>query len=173
MKKRPYCLVQCDFTEACSREAGFSFCSNNNESFADWLNTVMGQVNNSMLARLVMLMWSIWKARNTVAWNDTYLHVDEVVRSAHFTLDQWTEALSRNFSPSGKIMHSKDGKELWMKPVGNTIKINVDAALFNDVNSFGFGCVARDSSGRVMGARAASHIGIVSAELAEAVAFKE
>ena len=55
----------------------------------------------------------------------------------------------------------------------NTIKINVDATLFDDENCFGFGCVARDHSGRLLGAKAASKIGKTSADLAEVIAVKE
>lgn len=77
-----HCLVRCGFAEACNRGAGFVNLTDNNESFVDWLDTTMGQYNNSMVASLVMIMWSIWKARNMVVWKGIYPHVDEVVQTA-------------------------------------------------------------------------------------------
>ncbi|XP_063936295.1 uncharacterized protein LOC135147291 [Daucus carota subsp. sativus] len=143
------------------------------DNFAAWLNIVMDQYDNSGLAKLVMLLWSVWKARNMVVWHETYLHVDEVIRTAQFTLDHWMEAQLKYFTPSIAFKHAKDGSERWTKPDMNTIKINVDSALFDDENCFGFGCVARDHSGRLLGAKAASKIGKTSADLAEVIAVKE
>ncbi|KAK1360378.1 hypothetical protein POM88_044852 [Heracleum sosnowskyi] len=91
-----------------------------------------------------MLLWSVWKARNMVVWHDTYLHVEEVVRTTHFTLDQWLEAQAKKFVPFVGGLHVMDDKELWTKPEWQTIKINVDAALFSDENRFGYGFIARD-----------------------------
>lgn len=151
-----HCLVKCGFAEACRRETGFSSVADGSVSFAGWLGAAMTQFNNTMVSRLVMLVWLVWKARNSVVWNNTYLHVDEVVRTAQFTLDQWVEAQSRNFDPSIAVIYAMDGKELWTTPERNIIKINVDTALFNDENSYGYGCVARDHLSRMMGARALS-----------------
>lgn len=41
----------------------------------------------------------------------------------------------------------RDGVVKWVKPQIDTIKVTVDAALFEDNSAFGFGLVARDSSG--------------------------
>lgn len=49
----------------------------------------------------------------------------------------------------------------------------MDAALFDDDNSFGYGFSARDHTGRLIDARAVCQRGRTSAELAEAIAFKE
>uniref|UniRef100_A0A803QCW0 Uncharacterized protein n=1 Tax=Cannabis sativa TaxID=3483 RepID=A0A803QCW0_CANSA len=41
-----------------------------------------------------------------------------------------------------------DQTEFWTKPAMDNIKINVNAALFEKKNSYGFGVVARDTLGR-------------------------
>ena len=168
-----HCLIQCDFAEACRQGAGFGNALDDFDNFADWLQGAMNMYDNLRLAKLVMLLWSVWKARNTVVWHDTYLHVDEVIRTAQITLDQWLEAQLRNFTPSVVSLNARDGSELWTKPDINTIKINVDAALFNDKHYFGFGCVAWDHSGRFLGAKMASKTGRITTNLAEVIAVKE
>lgn len=90
-----------------------------------------------------------------MVWHETYLYVDEVIRTAQFTLDQWMEAQLKNFTPSIASLHARDGSERWMKLVINTIKINVDAALFDYEHCFDFECVARDHSGRLLWTRTA------------------
>lgn len=168
-----HCLARCNFAQACICEAGFGNTLDSSEDFEGWLNVTLSSYSRLEAAELVMSLWSIWKARNMVVWHGTYLHIDEVVRTATITLDQWRDAQAKNFVPSSVIMQSLDGKEHWMKPERNTIKVNVDAAIFKEENSYGFGYVARDHTGRVLGARAASYPGVISAELAEAIGCKE
>lgn len=82
-------MIQCDFAEACRQGAGFGNAPDDFDNFVDWLQGAMNMYDNLRLAKLVMLLWSVWKARNTVVSHDTYLHVDEVIRTAQITLDQW------------------------------------------------------------------------------------
>lgn len=66
-----------------------------------------------------------------------------------------------------------DGKELWTKPNQQTIKINLDAALFDADNSFGYEFSARDHTGRLIDVGALCQQGRTSAKLVEVIAFKE
>ncbi|XP_074351999.1 uncharacterized protein LOC141691158 [Apium graveolens] len=70
-------------------------------------------------------------------------------------------------------MHSIYGKEQWKIPDRDTIKINVDAAIFKNENRFGHGFSARDYTGKLIEARSVCRFGRVKADLAEALAFKE
>lgn len=169
-------LVTCSFSQVCLQSSGIinaTHASATYSSFAEWLASVMCQHANLTLSKVAMILWSIWKARNLVVWHDTYPHVDEVVRTAQFTLDQWIEAQLKNFIPSITSLNPMDGKELWTKPNEHTIKINVDAALFNTANKYGYAMIARDHSGRLLSAKTECCMGKVAADLAEAIAFKE
>lgn len=168
-----HCLVTCDFAQWCLQILGLGNIMHGNVNFAGWFEHVMGQYSNGMISNIGMLLWSIWNARNSVVWQGTYMHVDEVIRVARSTLDQWLEAQKKNFIPSVVTVYAMEGSELWTKPVGETIKINVDAALFNEDNRYGYACVARDYTGRLVTAKTGSWRGKVAPELAEAVAFKE
>lgn len=168
-----HCLVYCSFAQGCLEGIGVANNTDNPTTFAGWLEMIMGQHTNSMIPKIAMLLWSVWKARNMVIWQDTYQHVDEVLRTARSTLDQWIEAQAKNFVPSIGNLHTMDGKELWTKPSQQTIKINLDAALFDSDNMVGYGLCARDHTGRLIDARAVCQRGRTSAVLAEALAFKE
>lgn len=66
-----------------------------------------------------------------------------------------------------------DGATVWVKPLPNTFKVSVDAAVFEDRGGVGFGLVARDSDGLLIEARAVVHSHLVTPMLAETMAIKE
>ncbi|KAM6558367.1 hypothetical protein CsatA_027606 [Cannabis sativa] len=53
------------------------------------------------------------------------------------------------------------------------VKINVDEAIFQEQNKFGFGCVTRDTNGMLLEAISASRFGVVKPEIAETIGIKE
>ncbi|KAM6584509.1 hypothetical protein CsatB_011511 [Cannabis sativa] len=55
----------------------------------------------------------------------------------------------------------------------NTVKVNVDGAIFQSENKFGFGCVARDYKGTLIEAISGSRSGVVKPEVAEIIGIKE
>lgn len=101
------------------------------------------------------------------------MHIDEVIRNTHFILDQWLEAQAKNFTPLIVNVYAMDDKELWTKPDQQTIKINVNAALFNNENMYGYALVARDHTGRLVNAKTGCNRVKIAPDLAEAIAFKE
>ncbi|XP_074358052.1 uncharacterized protein LOC141697532 [Apium graveolens] len=131
------------------------------------------QVNSSKVDEIVMLLWAIWLARNRVIWHNTYPHVDEVVRDSRVILDQWKDAQSKIYKPSVGDSNTMDGKEQWIKPSVDTIKINVDAALFHNEHRYGYGVVARDHNGNFLEVKVAGFAGSMTAEMAEVLGFKE
>uniref|UniRef100_A0A803QFK7 RNase H type-1 domain-containing protein n=1 Tax=Cannabis sativa TaxID=3483 RepID=A0A803QFK7_CANSA len=61
------------------------------------------------------------------------------------------------------------GKKLLL----NTIKVNVDGAIFAEEHKYGFGCVACGANGRLIEAISSSQLGIVGPEIAEVIGVKE
>uniref|UniRef100_A0A803PVI4 RNase H type-1 domain-containing protein n=1 Tax=Cannabis sativa TaxID=3483 RepID=A0A803PVI4_CANSA len=88
-------------------------------------------------------------------------------------LDQWKKAQDKTYLSSLSIGTNGDGAELWVKHAINIIRLNVDAALFQEDQSYGFGIVARDASGKVLEAISVYHGGIYPAETIEAMGVKE
>uniref|UniRef100_A0A803PM90 RNase H type-1 domain-containing protein n=1 Tax=Cannabis sativa TaxID=3483 RepID=A0A803PM90_CANSA len=121
----------------------------------------------------IMLCWSIWQARNDKVWKGISRQTQHILALARGNLNQWCNAQERTFVPSQLNLKPNEGGELWMKPIGNTIKVNVDASIFEDQNRYGFGWVARNNEGRLLWAKNGSRWGKVSAEFAEAMGLKE
>ncbi|XP_060962076.1 uncharacterized protein LOC133032219 [Cannabis sativa] len=123
--------------------------------------------------RYLCSIWAIWKARNLVVWKSKTSSRSEVIASAQITLDHWRNAQDNTTLSSLFFENEGDGAERWTKPEANKIKINVDAALFPQDNSYGFGIVARDSSGSLIEAQTRYFGGVYDAEVVEAMGVKE
>lgn len=65
------------------------------------------------------------------------------------------------------------GRSSGLNRMFDTIKINVDAALFHGEQKYGYGAVARDHNGMFLEAKVSGFAGSVNAEMAEALGFKE
>ncbi|XP_060964249.1 uncharacterized protein LOC133033488 [Cannabis sativa] len=119
-----------------------------------------------------MVRWKIWAVRNDLVWNDKTCSAYDVVRSARIVLDQWLSGQSQKMGAL-LIDDINNVNEHWKKPMLNTVKVNVDGAIFQAENKFGFGCVARDHNGQLIKAISGSRIGLVQPEVAEIIGVKE
>ena len=65
-------------------------------------------------------------------------------------LEQWTIAQDKVNVPLIAILTGKDGLDCWIKSIQEEVKINVDAALFSEKDTFSFACIAKDHLGHVI-----------------------
>lgn len=70
--------------------------------------------------------------------------------------------------PSLNMLLPGDGAEQWPKPATNTIKIDVDATIFEEERRHGFALMVRDSSRDLMVARSKCVYGLVEPMVGEA-----
>lgn len=118
---------------------------------------------------LSVVCWSIWRGRNELVWNQKYDSVGEVVALARAILC----AQNRTPIASQEYVYPGDGCEHWTKPATNTIKINVDAAIFEESTRYGYAWVARNSEGSLVEAKVIGKHGRVNPEVAEIIGVKE
>lgn len=64
-----------------------------------------------------------------------------------------------------------DAGRIWVAPDNQVVKINCDGSWFSETGKAGFGCIARDSHGHVLGIRAGTLNGISSSYEAEGMAI--
>lgn len=65
------------------------------------------------------------------------------------------------------------GAVSWVKPAANSVKCNVDAAVFQVSSRVGFGLVLRNEAGGFIAAKAGSFPGLVDPFIAEALSCRE
>ncbi|KAM6593604.1 hypothetical protein CsatA_001307 [Cannabis sativa] len=119
------------------------------------------------------LCWALWKARNKVFWNKHKSTVKEVLANSSITFEHWRKAQNKSALLTLSFSNSDEGAELWTPPATNNLKINVDAALYQQDNSYGYGVVARDHLGRFLEAKTCHCNGTYPSEVIEALGIKE
>ncbi|XP_074351310.1 uncharacterized protein LOC141690404 [Apium graveolens] len=125
------------------------------------------------LQLVAMLCWSLWKGRNALVWNNKGMVVSEIVESAVSILSQWHSAQDKFFDPSLGFMTHIDGDEHWCVPNDNMIKVNTDAAIFDNSQCFSFSVVARDHEGGLIEAISRCEGGQLASKVVEALGIKE
>lgn len=165
-------LVLCPFASICLAKLNCPLPSVIDSNFTEWL-TMVFQYQKNMVLKIVMVCWLVWRSRNELIWNKRSIDPNEVVLSASSILDQWSSVQDRSYDQFLGYMTPEDGMERWSKPVGNSIKINSDAAIFAELNSFGCAMVVRDSSGQLVEASVKKFTGKTSVETAEVMGIRE
>ncbi|KAM6559643.1 hypothetical protein CsatA_028882 [Cannabis sativa] len=122
---------------------------------------------------LVALCWAIWNARNDKVWQDKVMGIEGIVASVTNYLNQWRVAQNSNNELLFTGFILRDGAEQWSAPSVNSIKVNVNAAVFNDSSTYGVGFVARDSSSFFVECGTKLFHGLISPVVAEAIGVQE
>jgi len=89
-----------------------------------------------------MILWSLWKSRNSKLWEGIDTPSPLIVQRAHNSLHEWC-CLQRARQPNQNIHQD----ERWVKPPPSSLKCNVDRALFNNNTITGLNICFRNSSG--------------------------
>lgn len=141
--------------------------------FFDWIEGVLESISQDRRALVATVSWTVWKVRNDKVWNNKNNFANSVLFSARSYLTQWRETQSRALVALPRAGLAEDGASSWVKPQELTVKVNVDAAIFQEHVSYGAGMVARNFRGELLQARTVLSAGVVQPELAEVMAIKE
>ncbi|KAM6589517.1 hypothetical protein CsatA_012122 [Cannabis sativa] len=166
-------FIECPFSVSCWNRSAVSLSASISTSFFDWFAEKWSRHDGDYIAEILMVSWSIWKARNNLIWNNRVSSAADVVSIAHQSLGQWLSAQSLRFEPIFLNSNCTSSCNSWSKPAEGMTKINVDGATFDATNSFGTGFIARDSSGTVILASSTYSYGFSNAPFAEIISIKE
>lgn len=168
-----HALASCPFAAQCWYQFLPGVQQNKNASFKGWLENIFDNNNSEKCAMVVMICWTIWKAHNEKHWNRKQWSINIVLTSAKQYLVQWQNSRGRS---SQALCHSRfvgDGAASWVKPKLDSIKVNVDAAVFRDQTEYGMGMMALDHRGYLMLSRSLLRHESASLVFAEAMASYE
>ncbi|KAM6580303.1 hypothetical protein CsatA_004077 [Cannabis sativa] len=168
-----HALLTCDFARSCWAVFGWPATIDFSFSFGHWFELLQKTNDKDFICRVATLCWALWKARNKVVWNKRTSTVKEVMATSSITFDHWRKAQDKSALLSLSFDNSDDGVELWTPPATNNLKIDVDATLFPNDNSYGYGLVVRDHFGKFLEAKTSQFNGSYPAEVVEALRIKE
>ncbi|CAI9773810.1 unnamed protein product [Fraxinus pennsylvanica] len=163
-------LVHCTLARRVWDTLGINSSPSLADSFKDWLNIVLS--NNKEVRELIgMTCWAIWTNRNEVVWQSRSYTVMKVIANSKGFLHQWREVHQPAATPS-RIPKPLDFAK-WYPPADGSLKINTDAAIFENQGGAGFGLVIRDSRGSFVAAKIIPVRGITDPLIAEALGVRE
>ncbi|XP_030477881.1 uncharacterized protein LOC115694919 [Cannabis sativa] len=168
-----HALIFCNFALACWRKVGVSFVFDPGGHFRSWLELIFTTATAEQVSTVAMVCWTLWKARSNTVWKGKNTSVLNVIVSATVALDHWRKAQDKNSLSSLCFSNKDDGAERWTKSDMDIIKLNVDAAILEREEQYGFGIVARDHFGSCLEARTGSFGGVYPAAVIEALGIKE
>lgn len=168
-----HCLITCTFAQSCWNIILGDVDLTVSGSFAAWLDDRLKEGNGERRKLVAVTCWVIWKFRNEIVWNGKGASTNAAVSLVFSTIHQWDRAQDRNFNSLAAFVTEEDGAVKWMRPEGEMIKVNVDAAIFEETGRYSYVCVARNSAGSVVEAISMCKDGRREAEVAEALGVKE
>jgi hypothetical protein len=133
-------------------------------SVHEWLLFQVSHLSKRSFSALLMLIWAIWRNRNSMVWDALSKPAVEFVP---LTLGWWEEFRIVHATPT-KLPRSHSQK--WKKPGLGFIKLNVDASFHQASGTAGLGGVFRDSNGSFLGGFFEFKTSISSAKHAELLA---
>ncbi|CAH9101176.1 unnamed protein product [Cuscuta europaea] len=130
---------------------------------------VCSLVCSQTINRFLMLLWSIWQARNEVLWKKSPAGVGSIIAVADAFLDGWRRA-QMTASIVGSIAAAP---KHWIKPREGRLKVNVDAAVKVEGDCSRLGWVVRDYTGSFIVGGMKKSPGACQPREAEALAIRE
>jgi len=141
-------------------------------SFQQLLSFFPNRLGRDDLNLMAILSQCKWFRRNKLVFDDVLLHPSTVVQKAKMGLEVFLKSyashLNKEVEPSPPMFTRR-----WLPPHPGTIKINWDASINKSTGCVGWGIVARDHCGSVLGAKSAYNKISVEPVIDEAMAALE
>ncbi|CAI9759335.1 unnamed protein product [Fraxinus pennsylvanica] len=134
-------FVPCEFAEKVWETVGVASSPLLAANFKDSLTATLKNHHQDQEI-IAMLCWVIWMNRNETVLNTKSFTVLKVVTIAKNFLQQWQDA---NQPPSKPAANSNRPELVkWKPPTTSSLKLNIDAAIFEDQGKAGLGLVIRN-----------------------------
>lgn len=168
-----HALVFCPVAALCWQHQGFNFDNSAINNMTDWVQKIYQHSGRSEINKIFMIAWMIWNNRNDVVWKQRGREYKDIVTLAIQILNNWEFAQDKSFDFSFGFISQTEGDMCWKQPQTGTIKINTDAALFEDSNLYSYAMIARNHEGQMLQVKSSCRQGNADPEMAEAVGIRE
>ncbi|XP_062080402.1 uncharacterized protein LOC133785162 [Humulus lupulus] len=168
-----HCLVSCRVIEQVWNRVGIGTKATQGMTFLEWVIKCFQRYDSETQCLLSTVCWALWGARNNAVWNNKFTGTSNIVGSAKGFLDHWRNAQKSDFDSSSSTLERGDGAEQWTVPRLHSVKVNVDATIFQEHQKFGVGFVARDDKGMLLEGGTRLYHGSIDPILTEVMGMRE
>ncbi|XP_058746446.1 uncharacterized protein LOC131619358 [Vicia villosa] len=118
--------------------------------------------------RFAVMLEVLWRSRNNVVWQDDRQDAIRIGLQAYYNWYDWFLAREDHIRDV-----NNNHPVVWIPPMLNHVKCNVDAGFNNVCGTTNRGCCFRDHLGRIIKGGVSWDVGFLSVHEAEAMALKE
>ncbi|XP_024175552.1 uncharacterized protein LOC112181445 [Rosa chinensis] len=115
-------------------------------NFKDWMLDRALTLSNETFAKLMMIIWAIWKNRNNFLWKGTQQTAQDILLSSFAWLEEFQKALTPAVTRRQQHCH------FWQPAPTGAFKMNMDASYLSNQTKGGIGGVLRTETGQVVAA---------------------
>ncbi|XP_074346278.1 uncharacterized protein LOC141685053 [Apium graveolens] len=128
--------------------------------------------SSTQCTQIILICWSLWTRRNKWVWERVNMSSFGIKAAATNLLTEWRKAQAEKLCD---VSHTRRPIVVskWEKPQQNWVKINIDAALFEDIGYIGMGSIVRGTDVQFLLARSVRREGLVPPREVEALSLKE
>ena len=119
-------------------------CVGGQADFIQLFDELMDRLTSEELEIILVQCWIIWNQRNSVLHGGILQDPSQLVQRVANLLEY------KDAQGQLAISTHHDSVQLWEPPVGLIYKVNVDVAVFAEINTSGIGVVVRNERGEVM-----------------------
>jgi ribonuclease HI len=142
-------------------------------NIADWIRNAIATTNKDCMEQITAITYSLWYARNLLVFQGKQLPQEDISKLALSHLQEYQKLCAANLvSRSSHVAGRSSNDTSWSPPLGDTLKINVDAHLRRD-GRWSSGLILRRSDGSIVGAATRSHAGASEAIFGEAMGLND
>ncbi|CAN1227370.1 Putative ribonuclease H protein At1g65750 [Linum perenne] len=113
--------------------------------FNEWLFKVLLKFDVKAIRQAMGVLWSIWAERNRRVWQKEARPEELVIKEGRELMSEWKVAHERRSNLRQTEQRPRCDK--WHPPRPQVVKVNVDGAIFPELQQYGMGAVIRGPNG--------------------------
>ncbi|KAJ8755558.1 hypothetical protein K2173_022137 [Erythroxylum novogranatense] len=132
-------FVQCPYARNVWLASDLGWLNPGAATWKEWLTGVFQSASKDRAKAMLMLLWSLWSARNQRVWHHHHTPPMGVVLMASKVLHEWLDAKAK---PSVSSTHGESAARTWSRPPAGKLKINSDASVIGRTGMIGGGMLS-------------------------------
>ncbi|KAH7681196.1 HAD domain-containing protein [Dioscorea alata] len=170
---RSHLFLHCPFVASFWSHMNIDVVGVEENKFNDWFVDVLKKYPDNVTSQACLLLWSVWKFRNTNVWNKYQLLLVSVFQHGLKFLMSWREAQVKVVTHSNATATHLRQSHKWVPSSDGWLKCNLDGALFAQQVKYGMRVVLRYHVGHFIAGFSVAFNGHYSSTEVEAIALKE